>query len=64
MRTKLAKMRKAQGYTQKTFANKVGTSRSHYSQIESGEKNPSLNLSIRIKRCLNYLYDDIFYNIK
>ena len=64
MRAKLVKMRKAAGYTQKTFADKVGTSRSHYSQIESGEKNPSLNLSIRIKRCLNYLYDDIFFNYK
>ena len=33
-------------------------SRSHYAQIESGDKNPSLNLSLKIKQALGYPYDD------
>ena len=37
MRAKLQQLREAQGYTQQTFSAAVGTSRSHYSQIETGE---------------------------
>ena len=64
MRTKLVKLRERHGYTQATFSTAVGTSRSHYSQIETGEKNPSLKLSLKIKRVLDYPYDDIFFNAK
>ncbi|WP_293969484.1 helix-turn-helix transcriptional regulator [uncultured Ruminococcus sp.] len=64
MRTKLVKLRERHGYTQATFSKAVGTSRSHYSQIETGEKNPSLKLSLKIKRVLDYPYDDIFFNAK
>lgn len=62
MRAKLQRLREANGYTQQTFSNAVGTSRSHYSQIETGEKYPSLRLALRIKRALNYYGDDIFDN--
>lgn len=62
MRTKLQQLREANGYTQQTFSNAVGISRSHYSQIETGEKQPSLRLALRIKRALNYYGDDIFDN--
>ena len=62
MRAKLQQLREANGYTQQTFSNAVGTSRSHYSQIETGEKQPSLRLELRIKRVLNYYGDDIFDN--
>lgn len=62
MRAKLQQLREAQGYTQQTFSAAVGTSRSHYSQIETGEKQPSLRLALRIKRVLNYHGDDIFDN--
>lgn len=62
MRAKLQQLREANGYTQQTFSNAVGTSRSHYSQIETGEKQPSLRLALRIKRVLNYYGDDIFDN--
>lgn len=62
MRAKLQQLREANGYTQQTFSNAVGTSRSHYSQIETGEKQPSLQLALRIKRVLNYYGDDIFDN--
>ena len=60
MRAKLQRLREAQGFTQQTFSEAVETSRSHYSQIETGEKQPSLKLALRIKRVLNYFGDDIF----
>ncbi len=64
MRVKLQKLRQANGYTQQTFSDAIGTSRNHYSQIETGDKNPSLKLALRIKKALCYDYDDIFDNIK
>lgn len=60
MRTKLQRLREACGYTQQTFSAAVGISRSHYSQVETGDKQPSLHLALRIKRVLNYYGDDIF----
>lgn len=62
MRVKLAQMREAYGFTQKTFSEAVGISRSHYSQIETGEKTPSLKLAVKIKQTLDYAGDDIFDN--
>lgn len=64
MRVKLVKVREARGYTQETFAKAVDISRSHYSQIETGEKDPSLEVALRIKRVLGYANDDIFFNPK
>lgn len=54
MRAKLQQLRKSNGYTQQTFSAAVGTSRSHYAQIETGDKQPALRLALRIKRVLNY----------
>lgn len=62
MRVKLQKLREASGYTQVTMSAAVGVSRSHYSQIETGEKYPSLRLAMRIKHVLNYPGDDLFDN--
>ena len=62
MRAKLQQLRKSLGYTQQTFSAAVGTSRSHYAQIETGDKQPALRLALRIKRVLNYYGDDIFDN--
>ena len=62
MRVKLRELRKANGYTQQTFSVAVGASRTHYTQIETGDKQPSLRLALRIKRVLNYYGDDIFDN--
>ena len=62
MRARLQRLREAQGFTQQTFSEAAGPSRSHYSQIETGEKQPSFNLALRIKRALNYYGDDIFDN--
>lgn len=62
MRAKLQQLRKSNGYTQQTFSAAVGTSRSHYAQIETGDKQPALRLALQIKRVLNYYGDDIFDN--
>ena len=64
MRTKLVKLREGYGFTQETFSREIGVSRSHYSQIETGEKDPSLKIGLKIKRVLKYPYDDIFFNEK
>lgn len=62
MRARLQKIRKSYGYTQKQFADVLNISRSHYCQIETGEKAPSLKVAIRIKNALDYHNDDIFEN--
>ena len=49
MRAKLKALREANGYTQQTLSDAIGMSRSHYSQVESGDKQPSLKLA-----CLLY----------
>ena len=64
MRVKLRELRKAHGYTQTAFAQAVGISRTHYCQIESGEKDPSLKVSLRIKQRIGYTDDDIFLDRK
>lgn len=63
MRVRLRKLREAQGFTQMSFAEAAGISRSYYSQVESGEKAPSLRTAIRIKKALAYENDDLFDNV-
>lgn len=60
MRTKLKNLRQAYGISQYTIADALNISRSHYSQIETGDKNPSLQLARKIKQFLKYKDDDIF----
>ena len=62
MRVKLVKLRESRGYTQETFSKAVGISRSHYAEIETGAKAPSLKVGLKIKSVLDYPYDDIFFN--
>lgn len=64
MRVKLQHLREKNGFTQKTFSDAIGASRTHYSQIETGDKNPSLKLALRIKKVLRYSGDDIFTNVR
>lgn len=63
MRTKMRQLRTEKGYTMKYLAKELGVSLSHYSQVETGDKQPSLNLGLRIKQVLNYDGDDIFENV-
>lgn len=60
MRKKLKDLRKACGFSQYTFADALKISRSHYSQIETGDKTPSLTVALKIKKILGYSNDDIF----
>lgn len=59
MRAKLIELRHRAGYTQYSFAKAIGVSRSHYSQIENGDKNPSVALLMRMKLALRYTNDDM-----
>ncbi|MCM1059411.1 MAG: helix-turn-helix transcriptional regulator [Eubacterium sp.] len=62
MRTRLKALRIACGFSQYTFADALGISRSHYSQIEAGGKTPSLPIARKIKETVGYTDDDIFDN--
>ncbi|WP_018249755.1 helix-turn-helix transcriptional regulator [Orenia marismortui] len=65
MRIQLKEKRLEKGLTQKELANKVGIHRAYYSNIELGNKNPSLAVATRIKKELGTKEDDIFliYNV-
>lgn len=62
MREVLKRERIKRHMTQKELADKAGISRVHYTQIEnaSNNKNPSLEVAIKIKQALNYKKDDLF----
>lgn len=62
MREILKRERIKRHLTQKELADKAGISRVHYTQIEnaSNNKNPSLEVAIKIKQALNYKKDDLF----
>lgn len=62
MREILKRERVKQNLTQKELADKAGISRVHYTQIEnaSNNKNPSLEVALKIKRALNYDDDNLF----
>lgn len=62
MRQILKQERIKRGLTQQEIANLVGISRVHYTQIEnnSGNKKPSLDVAMSIKKVLGYSGDDLF----
>ena len=62
VRNALRNLRREVGLSQYQFAKKVGVSRSFYSQIETGVKNPSFRVACRIKLALNTLDDSVFQN--
>ena len=62
MRLILKRRREELGLTQEELAGRVEVARTTYTNIELGEKNPSLNVAIRIKQALNYYNDDIFFD--
>ena len=64
MRVMLQHFREAKGFTQEKFSALIGISRSYYSQIETGDKQPSLQVALRIKQALGYYGDDIFDDTK
>lgn len=62
LREILKQERIKKGLTQQELANLVGISRVHYTQIEnnSGNKKPSLDVAMGIKKVLGYSCDDLF----
>ena len=60
MRDQLRNARIDAGFTQYGLAERVHISRSHYSQIESGRKNPSHKVAVNIKVVLRKTDDSLF----
>ena len=60
MREHLRNARVEAGLTQYGLAERVNISRSHYSQIESGRKNPSHKVAVSIKVALRKTEDSLF----
>ena len=60
MRNALRETRRKAGFSQYKLAEKIGVSRSFYSQIETGAKNPSLGTMARIKLALRRTSDSLF----
>lgn len=63
MRNNLRKCREDKKMTQREVANILGISRSAYTNIETGIRNPSFTLSLRLKEVMGYKGDDIFENV-
>jgi putative transcriptional regulator len=60
LRRKLLEARKEAGFTHEKIAQELGISRAHYTHIELGTRNPSLELAVEIARLLNKSLDEIF----
>lgn len=61
MRKKLRDQRLKKELTQKELSEILGIARTTYTNIELGNKDPSLELSYKIKIALSYKSDDIFF---
>lgn len=59
MRVNMANRRKKLNLTQEEVAKRVGIARTTYTNIELGDKNPSLQVALKIKEVLES-DDDIF----
>ena len=60
MRKALLNARIERNLTQEEVAQKAGISRSAYTNIERGVKNPSFDVAVRIKKAVGCQHDDIF----
>lgn len=60
MRKALLNARIERNLTQEEVAQKAGISRSAYTNIERGVKNPSFDVAVRIKKAVGRQNDDIF----
>ncbi len=57
-------LRKAQGYSQESFAYKLKLHRTYIGSVERGEKNLTLKNLEKIAKCLDIKISDIFLAIK
>ena len=60
----LKEIRVAKGLTQKTVANYVGCSSVVYSRYETGDREPSIGMLIKIADCFEVALDDIIGRAK
>lgn len=60
MRSKLKMQRLRFKLTQAKLAEHVGIARTSYTNIELGNKTPSLEVALKIKDVLSYEKDDLF----
>ncbi|MGJ0510231.1 MAG: helix-turn-helix domain-containing protein [Methylocystis sp.] len=60
----IATVREALGYSQSSFARKINASQSAVSQIENGERNPSFDMLLRIKRALGVTWVGLLKGIE
>lgn len=56
---RIKSLRGKRGYSQEAFASTILTSRNHLSQIEIGQKYPSLELLVEIANALEVSTDDL-----
>lgn len=62
MYKKLREMRIKHKYTTQTMADKIGISKSFYSQIETGSRRLTYGMAIRIANIFKRKPDSIFYD--
>lgn len=61
MKNKISYLRLKEGFTQKELANKLSITTSHFGMIETGVRNPSLNLAYKISKIFNTTIENIFF---
>ncbi|CUP73422.1 helix-turn-helix transcriptional regulator [Clostridium baratii] len=61
MKNRIYYFRAKEGLTQKELANKLSITTSHFGMIETGARNPSLNLAYRISKLFNTTIENIFF---
>lgn len=64
MRQRLIKLRKERGMTQQQVAEILGITRSFYGMIETGDRNPTLELAKRIAELFQVEIEQIFFGEK
>lgn len=64
MRTRLISLRKERNMTQQEIADLLGITRSFYGMIETGDRNPTLDLAKRIAELFNVNIEEIFFDQK
>jgi len=63
MRSKLIALRKEKGFTRKSIAEELKITESFYGKIETGTRNPTLDLAKSISKLLGaHSIDELFFN--
>jgi len=60
----VSRLRNQVGLTQEQFAEKAEISRGFLQEIEKGGKNPTINVTVRLKKALRCTWDVLFHGIE